>query len=108
MRLRLTAAACAVMMTGIALIPAWAADSSYYYPPAHHVPPHPRLHAPPRAYLPPPPPPPRFGWVLMPGLAYAPIAPQDFSLATGEYWSRLWEPYPYCCPDPYYAPAVIP
>jgi hypothetical protein len=103
MRLRLSAAAFAVM-TGITLTSAQAADASY--PPPHHAHPHPRAY--PRAYLPPPPPAPRFGWVLMPGLAYAPIAPQDFSLATGEYWSRLWEPYPYCCPDPYYAPAVFP
>ncbi len=69
--------------------------------------PHPHVHAD-HYYRHPAPPLPKFGWVLMPGIAYAPISPKDYSLATSYYYSRLWEPYPYCCPDPYYVPAIIP
>jgi hypothetical protein len=96
-------AAAFAMVTGLTLSPVHAADVLY---PPPHTRPHPHRHA----YLPPYPQPhlPRPGWVLMPGIAYAPIAPIDFSLATGEYYSRLWEPFPFCCPDPYYYPAVLP
>jgi hypothetical protein len=110
MRQTLCAAAFA-MMAGVTLTSAQAADALYPPPPGpHHHPPHAYPHAYPGAYPHAfvPPPPPRVGWVLMPGIAYAPIHPMDFSLATGEYYSRLWEPYPFCCPDPYYAPAIFP
>jgi hypothetical protein len=108
MRLKLHALSFAAF-TGIAQTSAEAAN--ILDPPAHHVLARAHRHT---AYphviyqRPQPLPPLKFGWVLMPGNAYAPISPEDYSLPSREYYSRLWEPYPFCCPDPYFAPAIFP
>ncbi len=96
---QIVSAAAAALMLWAALVPAQAADVLSPRPPVH---PHPYR----PVHLPPPRP--HWGWVLMPGRGYAPINPIDYSLPNAEYWSRLWEPVPYCCPDPYYYPVYFP
>jgi hypothetical protein len=88
-------AAAYMLMVGVMLAPAHAANGSYR---ARHPYPHAyrdRAHG-------------VWRWVEFPGTPYAPISPMDYSVPNSEYFARSLAPWPTCCPFPTYSPVYFP